>query len=221
MTRPDSPSSIGFVVKVCGITRREDALAVAEAGASAIGFIFYPKSPRYITPEAAAHLSGDLSLWKVGVFVNESPAAIEAVMRAAHLDIAQIYGSEAIAGVRVWKAHRVEKSVPDAFTTAAEAILLDGTSNGTAFDWSVARDFARQNPSTRVIVAGGLNASNVGEAIRVVRPWGVDASSSLEISPGVKDRESVRRFVKAALDAAEQENSGREHLGLHKKKELS
>ena len=80
------------MVKVCGITRREDALAAAEAGASAIGFIFYPKSPRYVTPEKAREVGDGIEAWKVGVFVDESPAFIEEVVRTAKLDVAQIYG---------------------------------------------------------------------------------------------------------------------------------
>src|SRR6266849_1807955 len=92
------------LIKVCGITRREDAEAAVEAGASALGFIFYPNSPRYVAPEKAAALGAGLPVWKVGVFVDETPAAIEAVMCAARLDVAQIYGGGAPDGVRVWKA---------------------------------------------------------------------------------------------------------------------
>lgn len=188
-----------MMVKVCGITRREDAVAAAEAGASAIGFIFYPKSPRYIAPERAAELGEGLALWKVGIFVDEKPAGIAAVMRAAHLDIAQIYGGEAPHGARVWKAFRVTGPLNPALANGAEAVLLDGVSkdgvsNGIAFDWSVARTV-----TGKVIVAGGLDAANVADAIRVARPWGVDASSRLETSPGVKDRDKIRAFVRAAL----------------------
>ncbi len=231
MTRHDppashtSPASRGFVVKICGITRREDALAAAEAGASAIGFIFYPKSPRFVAPETAAALGQGLPLWKVGVFVNEPPAMIAAVMSAALLDVAQIYGGDPPPAARVWKAFRVEsaldKPLSDASWSGTEAVLLDGTSNGNSFDWSIARDLTRNHPTARVIVAGGLNPSNVGEAIRTVRPWGVDASSSLETSPGVKDRERVRRFVETSLSAAARENLGQESIRPQDSKELS
>jgi phosphoribosylanthranilate isomerase len=220
MTRPVS-SSAGFIVKVCGITRREDALAAADAGASAIGFIFYSNSPRYIAPETAADLGLDLPLWKVGVFVNESPAVIEAAMRVAHLDVAQIYGGEAPARTRVWKAFRVEGSFDSTLAKDAEAVLLDGTGNGQSFDWSLARNLTRQNRAPRVVVAGGLDASNVADAIRIARPWGVDASSRLEISPGVKDHDKVRRFVRAALDAARSENLGHENVRPEYERELS
>jgi phosphoribosylanthranilate isomerase len=214
MMRHDAPASPSFVVKVCGITRREDALAAADAGASALGFIFYPKSPRFVAPETAAALGKGLRVWKVGVFVNEPPAMIAAVMSAALLDVAQIYGGDAPPAARVWKAFRVDEAFDkhwsEASGSGAEAVLLDGISNGNSFDWVRARDAAKQNPAMKIIVAGGLDAANVAEAIRVVRPWGVDASSSLETSPGVKDHEKIRRFVEAALGAAQRENIGGE-----------
>ena len=142
-----------MMIKICGITRREDALAAVDAGASALGFIFFPKSPRYVTPAAAAELGEGLDAWKVGVFVDESPAAIESVMRAAKLDIAQVYGGSAPEKARVWKAFRPADSVS---MDGAEAILLDGPANGISFDWTIARD-----ETHKIIVAGGLDASNV------------------------------------------------------------
>jgi phosphoribosylanthranilate isomerase len=184
-----------MMVKVCGITRRQDAEVAVDAGASAIGFIFYPKSPRYITPEHAAELGSGLPVWKVGIFVNETAASVKAVMRAAHLDIAQLYGGETPDAPRVWRAYRLPFSAPDA--AGAEAVLLDGTANGVTFDWTQAR-----TAETKIIVAGGLDASNVAEAIRTAQPWGVDASSRLESAPGIKDHDKVRQFVKAALKAA-------------------
>jgi len=184
------------MVKVCGITRREDAEVAVAAGASAIGFVFYPKSPRYVTPETAAELGRGLEVWKVGVFVDESPAAIEAAMRAAHLDVAQIYGGDLPNVPRVWRAIRVGPTSRPA-NERVEAVLLDGPANGITFDWKQAHGF-----SDKLILAGGLNASNVAEAIRVAKPWGVDASSSLESAPGIKDHDKVRQFVKAAQEAA-------------------
>jgi len=193
-----------FMVKICGITRREDAVAAADAGASALGFIFFPKSPRYISPKIAGTLGEGLPVWKVGIFVNEGPAVIEAVMEAAHLDIAQIYGGDAPPHARVWKAFRMSESFDAAWIANCEAVLLDGAANGQTFDWTVAREIKQNNPAARIILAGGLDASNVAEAVRVVRPWGVDASSGLETSPGVKDHAKVRSFVTAALDAAKE-----------------
>ena len=182
-----------MMIKICGITRREDAEVAVEVGASALGFIFYPKSPRYVTPSAAAALGEGLDTWKVGVFVDESPAAIEAVMRAAKLDVAQVYGKSIPEKARVWRAFRPVDGVT---TDGAEAILLDGPANGISFDWSSAID-----PDHKVIVAGGLDASNVAEAIRIAQPWGVDASSKLESAPGIKNHEKMRAFIKAAQEA--------------------
>lgn len=184
-----------MMVKVCGITRREDAEAAVAAGATAIGFIFYPKSPRYVTPETAAELGRGLDVWKVGVFVDESPASIETVMRVANLDVAQIYGGELPNVPRVWRALRPDSPArPD---ETVEAILLDGPANGVTFDWTKALGFSK-----KLILAGGLNASNVAEAIRIAQPWGVDASSGLESAPGIKDHRKVRQFIKAVLEAA-------------------
>jgi phosphoribosylanthranilate isomerase len=191
-----------MMVKVCGITRREDAEAAVDAGASAIGFIFYRKSPRAVTPEAAAKIGAGLAAWKVGVFVDESAASVEAVMRAAKLDVAQIYGGETPAGVRVWRAYRLQlPSVCAIDDSACEAVLLDGAKNGESFDWTAARSAVPA--AAKLIVAGGLDASNVGEAIRAAKPWGVDASSGFETAPGIKDRRKLRAFVKAALEAGE------------------
>ena len=186
-----------MIVKICGITRREDAVAAAEAGASALGFIFYPKSPRYVTPQRAAEIGDSLTVWKVGVFVDETPAVIEGAIRAARLDIVQIYGDSAPAGARVWRAFRMVAGFGAPPVDGAEAVLLDGPANGVSFDWARARKAAE-----KVIVAGGLDASNVAEAIRAASPWGVDASSRLESAPGIKDHAKVRAFVKAALEAS-------------------
>jgi phosphoribosylanthranilate isomerase len=185
------------MVKVCGITRREDAEAAVAAGASAIGFVFYPKSPRYVTPDAAKDLGSGLNIWKVGVFQDESSGVIEETMAAAELDIAQVYGGELPNVSRIWRALRLVGQTSRTINDRVEAILLDGPANGVTFDWKQARGF-----SEKLILAGGLNASNVAEAIRVAKPWGVDASSSLESAPGVKDHDKVRQFVKAAQEAS-------------------
>jgi phosphoribosylanthranilate isomerase len=190
-----------MMVKICGITRREDAEAAVEAGASAIGFVFAAFSPRYIAPERAAEIGRDLDVWKVGVFVEETAASVEAVAGAASLDVVQLYGGETPSTPRVWRAFRVRQVAnlrPDGIRpTEAEAILLDGPAAGVAFDWTQAPKSA-----TKLILAGGLDASNVAEAIRVARPWGVDASSRLEIAPGIKDHQKVRQFILAAREAA-------------------
>jgi phosphoribosylanthranilate isomerase len=184
------------MVKVCGITRRQDAEAAVAAGASAIGFVFYPKSPRYVTPDAAKVLGAGLDIWKVGVFQDESSRAIEDTMRAAHLDIAQVYGGEIPNVPRIWRAIRVGP-ISTLVNDNVEAILLDGPANGITFDWHEARGV-----SEKLILAGGLNASNVAEAIRIAKPWGVDASSGLESAPGIKDHDKVRQFIKVAQEAS-------------------
>jgi malonyl-CoA/methylmalonyl-CoA synthetase len=115
-----------MMVKICGITRREDALVAVEAGASAIGFIFYPKSPRYVTPSAAADLGAGLNTWKVGVFVDESPSAIAAVMQAAKLDVAQVYGDALPENIRVWKAVRSAEPRASASGQTLDFPPLDG-----------------------------------------------------------------------------------------------
>ena len=183
-----------MMVKVCGITRRQDAEAAVAAGATAIGFVFVPTSPRYVSPETAAELGRGLDIWKVGVF-DQAPEFVEAAMRVAHLDIAQVYG-ELPDVPRIWRAIRVGPTSRPA-NDNVEAVLLDGPANGITFDWKQARGVAQ-----KLILAGGLNASNVAEAIRIAQPWGVDASSGLESAPGIKDPEKVRQFVKAALEAA-------------------
>lgn len=190
-----------MMVKVCGITRRADAEVAVEAGASALGFIFYPKSPRCVAPEVAATLGDGLNVWKVGVFVDETAASVEAVMRSAKLDVAQIYGGESPTGVRVWRAYRLPLApgAPAIDAVGCEAVLLDSQKNGESFDWNSVRSTI--SAEGKIIVAGGLDASNVAEAIRVAKPWGLDASSKMETAPGIKDHEKVRAFVKAALEA--------------------
>jgi phosphoribosylanthranilate isomerase len=198
-----------MMVKICGITNEADAQAAAEAGAHALGFNFYAKSPRFVTPEQAGTISRRLpgAVWRVGVFVNEAPARIEAIAAEAGLDIAQLHGDESAAdlpvGVRIWKAYRVSESwTPDTLRALpAEAFLLDGPSassyggTGEPFAWGRAADLAGH----RIIVAGGLDAENVREAIRTIRPWGVDTCSRIESAPGRKDHARMIRFIQAAL----------------------
>ena len=189
-----------LMVKVCGITRQEDADAAVSAGADALGFNFYESSPRYVTPAQAASIRTGNAL-RVGIFVNKSPREVATIAHEAGLEIVQLHGDEDpadFAPLRVWKAYRVTGAWTPPETTCAEAILLDGPAPGTGsvFDWSLARQI-----SMPFLLAGGLDDGNVAEAIRITNPWGVDACSRLESSPGIKDPEKVARFIRAARTA--------------------
>ena len=170
------------IIKVCGITREADAWAAVEAGATAIGFNFWPGSPRYVPPQ---NWMWSLPVCKVGIFVGEVP-------ETWGLDVAQIYGDACPAGVRIWRGVK-----PGAARQGAEAYVWDvSEGTGRAFDWSLAHGLPE-----RIVLAGGLDGSNVGAAIAAARPWGVDACSRLEAAPGVKDPVKVRAFVNAAKEA--------------------
>jgi len=196
-----------MMVKICGITNRRDALAAIAGGASALGFNFCRSSPRYIQPQEAAAIAAGLpaEVWKVGVFVDESPEAVLRTARQVGLDIAQLHGSESPRqyppDMRVWKAIRMlagGSQWPEV-TVPAEAVVLDGPASGEVFDW--ARVPQGNAGIARLILAGGLHAGNVGLAIRQVRPWGVDACSRIESSPGRKDHFKMAAFLKEALAA--------------------
>jgi phosphoribosylanthranilate isomerase len=192
-----------MLIKICGITNAADALAAIELGANALGFNFYRPSPRYVDPAVAAAIVRELpaNVLKVGVFVNESPVAIA---REVGLDVAQLHGDESpesLPDFRLWKALRVttDWTADRANAFAVEALLLDAPGNGLyggsgeTFDWSLIRGVSRP-----VVLAGGLDGSNVAAAIRAVRPFGVDACSRLESAPGKKDYDRMARFIEAA-----------------------
>jgi phosphoribosylanthranilate isomerase len=206
------------IIKVCGIVEPADALAAVQAGATAIGIVFYSASPRYARLDQAAMVSAIVSsrALKVGVFVNEAPERIRAVADAVRLDVVQLHGDEPpsdiaeLGGLRVWKALPVGDDFDPAWMDDydCEAILLDNAKadayggSGQTFPWGKA---VAANGKRRIIVAGGLGPDNVQEVIRTVAPWGVDASSRLESSPGRKDAEKVEAYVKAAQKRAELE----------------
>ena len=189
------------MIKICGITNREDALAAVEAGATALGFNFYARSPRFVRPELAAEIGAGLPVLKVGVFVDDPDAST--VAERACMDVIQLHGNESPeqvpVGMRVWKAFRVTPEWDAAMLSLynAEAFLLDGPTpgSGEAFDWT------RASGLRNIILAGGLGPDNVADAIYRVRPWGVDACSRLERAPGLKDFEKMRGFVRAAMDS--------------------
>ena len=193
------------MVKICGITNRDDARAASDAGAGGLGFNFYRGSPRFIEPERAAEMAEGLAAVKIGVFVNEAPARVREICARAGMDVAQLHGGEAPVGMKIWRACRVpatgEFTFPDG--EEAEAFLLDTASEelaggtGTSFPWTA----ARAHGGRRVVIAGGLHAGNVRQAIEQARPWGVDACSRIEASPGRKDRFKMTEFIQAALAA--------------------
>jgi phosphoribosylanthranilate isomerase len=194
-----------MMVKICGITNREDALAAIDAGATALGYNFYPKSPRYIDPDRAAALIAQLpaAVWKVGVFVNEPPHSIDAIATRAKLDVVQLVGQpNTLPSRRVWKSIHVDETfrLSDLDQYPVEAVLLDTPAGdlyggtGRTFDWSQAAGPTQ----VKIILAGGLDAANVRQAIAAVHPWGVDVCSRIESSPGRKDHVKMAQFLKEA-----------------------
>ena len=203
-----------FFMKICGITRVTDARQAVSAGATALGFVFWPESPRYIAPERAAEIIAELppTVLGVGVFVNEPSDSIQRVARQTGLGAVQLHGDEppAYAEALVWPIFRavtLETAAAACTAWAPEATLLLDASDrrrrggtGTRVDWARAAALARER---RVVLAGGLTAANVGEAIATVQPYGVDVSSGVEESPGVKDPTKVARFLASAREAFE------------------
>lgn len=198
-------------VKICGITNVGDALLAAELGAQALGFVFYPQSPRYVTPEQARGIIRQLPplVGTVGVFVDEEPATVREIASLAGLDWIQLHGKESpeycrALGRRVIKGFPVKGeeifSELGEYQGAVQAFLLDaykpGTPGGTGetFDWELARRAKTFGP---IILAGGLTPENVGQAIRVAQPAAVDVASGVEASPGKKDPEKLKAFFLA------------------------
>jgi phosphoribosylanthranilate isomerase len=197
-----------MVLKICGITNAEDATAAVAGGATALGFNFWARSPRYLAPQQAAQIASPAGIRRVGVFVDESPARIEEIARLVRLDVVQLHGDEAPgaypAGLVIWKAARVTAGFDfSAYDDSpAEALVLDGPAgelyggSGETFDWALAAAVRK-----RIILAGGLDAGNVAQAIAAAHPWGVDACSRLETAPGKKDHRKMNEFLQAARAA--------------------
>jgi len=198
-------------VKICGITRQQDLHVACQAGADALGFVFYEKSPRHLTIATAAALVRELPpfVQSVGLFVNAAPAFIEAVLQDVPLDLLQFHGDETPAdcmrfGRPYIKAVRMNRDT-DLLKCAADfdtarGLLLDayvpGVPGGTGerFDWSlIPADLPRP-----VILSGGLTPDNVAEAIQRVRPWAVDVSSGVEAEKGIKDAHKIAQFIAKA-----------------------
>ncbi len=195
-------------IKICGLTREEDALLCAEHGADFLGFIFVPSSPRHVEPERAAEIASKVREREVppsivGVFRDSSVGYIGEIAALVGLDLVQLQGSEPDEDVRslglpVIKTYRVGESLPD--TTAhssAQWVLFDtyderrAGGTGRRFDWSLLSNYPRTKP---FFLSGGLSPDNVGAAISLVRPDGIDLSSGVEAEPGIKDHAKVARF---------------------------
>ena len=199
-------------IKICGITNLDDALACADAGADLLGFNFYPGSPRYIEPAAAREIVRQLpgSILTVGIFVNAgTPKDLERLADKGGVNAVQLHGDESPAYCRELNGRFVIKALraTDGYTPesageyATAAILLDSFDararggSGKVFDWSLARQTAELVP--KLFLAGGLDPENIAAAVASVQPFGVDACSRLETSPGRKDVALVRRFIDA------------------------
>jgi phosphoribosylanthranilate isomerase len=200
-------------LKICGITRADDAELAVEAGAWAIGFILWPGSRRFVEPAMAAGIARSVrrKVQLVGVFVNptlDEVAHAADLMGLTHL---QLHGDEGPSfcaaaaqrtGARVIKAVRVRSraDVADAERFHTDLHMLDAPANGRTWDWRLVEGRRTRTP---LIVAGGLTAANVGEAIAATRPWAVDVASGVEAEPGIKDPELVRAFADAVAAAGE------------------
>lgn len=204
-------------VKICGVTRADDARLAVELGAAALGFNFFPPSPRYIAPGAAAAIIRELPplVTTVGVFADETDGAhVAALARKAGVAVVQLHGPRfpqhdsrgAFSGFRLIRAVAVRDGFkPEELgTLKADAFLMDAHDpkliggTGKSFDWNLAREAKRYGT---IILAGGLTPENVGEAIRQVRPFAVDVASGVESEPGRKDVAKMRAFFSAVEEA--------------------
>lgn len=195
-------------VKICGITNLEDALAAQNLGASALGFVFYPKSPRYILPESAQRIISQLNkkIKKIGIFVNADSASVKKIARFCGLDMLQFHGGETpdfcrkVKSYKIIKAFRIKNkdSLKDIEKYPVDYYLFDtfkkdsfgGT--GTHFNWDILKGLKLSKP---FFFSGGLNSKNIVSAVKVARPDWVDVSSGVEAKPGVKDKKLLQDFI--------------------------
>jgi phosphoribosylanthranilate isomerase len=211
---------MNMLVKICGITRLEDAEAAVELGAGALGFVFWPKSPRYVDPERARAIAAQLPAFvtTVGVFVDQPPRLVNGVAARVGLSAVQLHGDETTEML-----DHIDRPVVKAFGLAATPVeaadawparvrlLIDAHDpekrggTGRTVDWARAAAIAARRP---VLLAGGLTPANVADAIRAVRPFGLDISSGVESAPGLKDRARLRALFEAVAAHAGSERSG-------------
>ena len=201
-------------IKICGITRAADARAAVAGGADALGFVMWKGSPRQVTPAAAGRIIRDVPpmVACVGVFVNASPAAVRRAVQVAGFDAVQLHGDEDAtaylkcgaavikavtlgSGADVTRARRIPAGVT-LLVDAKDVVRRGGT--GRAANWKLARTLSKRRP---ILLAGGIGPANIADAIRVVRPWGVDLSSSVETRPGIKNASKLARLFKTAARA--------------------
>lgn len=203
-------------VKVCGITSEDDALLAVAMGADALGFVFAPGSPRQLRPDAARDIVSRLPRGEVltfGVFRDELPEKVVEVVNRVGLKGAQLHGREPLSDVRYVRKrvpivfqgfHAGDPAIASAANGPADAVLVDSAEpgSGRVFDWQLAEGVPG---GMRMVLAGGLTADNVGDAIEKVRPWGVDVATGVEVRPGAgrKDPRKLRRFVEAAKSAGD------------------
>lgn len=201
-------------VKICGITNLEDAKAAIDAGADALGFMFFEQSVRAVTIETVAAIVPELSPWvmRVGVFVDPEPELVFAAIQRCGLNLLQFHGNEspefcAQFGVMSMKAFRIKDATSlDALPSySTDALLLDsyvaGKQGGTGekFNWDLAIEAKKLNKP--IFLAGGLTPENVADAVRKVEPFAVDVSSGVELSPGKKDHQKIHSFISAVRGA--------------------
>lgn len=201
-------------VKICGITNKEDALAAAQCGAAALGFIFYPPSPRYITPEDALKIIGALpdSVIRIGVFVNQEQEDVCRVFEYCALDMIQLHGNESPGYCRLFPSSVIIKAVElkneddinRAYGYNVAAILVDSRhaglygGTGKTVNWKLSSRVSSKKP---LILSGGLNAENVTEAMTTVNPAALDINSGVEASPGKKDHRKLAQIFDAVRSA--------------------
>ena len=199
-------------IKICGLTRREDVLLAAELGTDLLGFVF-AESPRRVAPERVVEISAGLPerVLKVGVFVDAPLAEVKDIAAFCDLDVLQLHGSEdmdycrALNSYKLLKVFRlgVGRSLPESSLTSYWATLFDtwlpnqAGGGGKVFDWRQVLPWSGR----RFFLAGGLTPENVGRALAMTKPFGVDVSSGVEISPGIKDAAKIRQFIEAVKTA--------------------